>query len=209
MRIRSPPQRPMNIQLPGADLKPHMIERRMKREDFTKVDDSIICKGNIGQSQLVVENQTQSIFMMKIVPKHLLLSSYSVKELREHVKKISSLDHPHICSIKYYFEDRMPVILVSEYAENGKQSINKGNFEDLMNSRGVLSEQVAFSYFFQTLTAIDYLHSQGVIHQNLKLSNILLDCKGNVRLADFGWDRLGLKLSAISLSKNQVDFIVA
>lgn len=48
------------------------------------------------------------------------------------------------------------------------------------------------SLSYQLLKSLEYLHSQGVMHRNIKPENILIDDKGTVKLADFFMSRIAL-----------------
>ena len=39
---------------------------------------------------------------------------------------------------------------------------------------------------YKTLLGLKYLHDRGIVHRDIKADNILMDAKGNIRLADFG-----------------------
>jgi len=89
-----------------------------------------------------------------------------------------------------------------------KKFISLGNLQQLINERGALQETLAFTYFFQSLCAIEYLHSQDIVHQNLKLENVLLDNEGKIKLSDYGWKELGLSVATKNLAKNKIEFMV-
>lgn len=90
------------------------------------------------------------------------------------------MNHPNVCKLYHYFEDRLNVYLVLEYASEGSL------FANLRRAK-IFSDDSAFKYFYQTCLGIHYLHSHHVVHRDLKLENILVDSKGNVKLCDFGW----------------------
>lgn len=70
-----------------------------------------------------------------------------------------------------------------QYAENG-------SILDLIHRERRLSESRAAHFFRQILAAVDYCHSQGICHRDIKCENILLDKKEIVKLIDFGFAKL-------------------
>lgn len=73
------------------------------------------------------------------------------------------------------------VMLVTEFCAGGE-------IFDQLVANGRMSEAVARDYFHQIVEAVDFLHSQGIVHRDLKAENLLLsaDLK-SVKLADFGF----------------------
>lgn len=73
----------------------------------------------------------------------------------------------------------MRVQLTFRYIENG-------SLVQTLKSFGRFNEQLCSSYVAKILEGLDYLHSQGVVHCDLKAANILSTKNGNVKLSDFG-----------------------
>lgn len=67
-----------------------------------------------------------------------------------------------------------------QYAENG-------SILDLIHKERRLSEPRACQFFRQIIAGVDYIHSQGVCHRDIKCENILLDERFVVKLIDFGF----------------------
>jgi serine/threonine protein kinase len=61
-----------------------------------------------------------------------------------------------------------------------------GDLLNFVRKRKKLDEETARVLFKQVIEGLGYIHSKGVLHRDIKLDNILLDGKGNVKIADFG-----------------------
>jgi cyclin-dependent kinase 2 len=59
----------------------------------------------------------------------------------------------------------------------------------LDRKKSLLTPKLVKSYMQQLLEAIDYCHKNRILHRDLKPQNLLLDCAGHIKLADFGLAR--------------------
>lgn len=96
------------------------------------------------------------------------------------------LDHPSILSLYSYFEDSTNVYLVMELCQQGEL------YKYIQKRGQPLSENEARGVLKSIVRGLEYLHSHGIIHRDLKLSNLLLTDKMDVKIADFG---LAVKLN--------------
>lgn len=79
--------------------------------------------------------------------------------------------------------------------------VENGSLGQTIKSFGVFNEQLASSYVAKILEGLDYLHSQGVVHCDLKAANILSTKNGNIKLSDFG---VSLNMRAVENIKQDV-----
>lgn len=98
------------------------------------------------------------------------------------VENLKALSHPNIVRIlNCYTLSNMQLVVVMEYLEGGE-------LIGLLKKRGNFTEIEAREIFAQIVSAISYCHQQNIIHRDLKLENILVANKEELRvkIADFG-----------------------
>ena len=100
--------------------------------------------------------------------------------LRE-ARALSQLKHPHICQIYDYIGEEESAFLVLEFIEgqNLRQEINKG-MDKVQKFR--VAEQIA-----QVLKAT---HEKGIIHRDMKPSNVMVTKDSGIKVFDFGLARV-------------------
>jgi len=123
--------------------------------------------------------ETKKVFAAKKVSKSGLKNSRAKQKLISEIKIHKSLHHPHIVSFEHYFEDTDNVYILLEMCQN--QSLN-----ELLKRRKRLTELEVQCYLVQIIKALKYLHAHKVIHRDLKLGNLFLSDKMEVKVGDFG-----------------------
>jgi len=90
-----------------------------------------------------------------------------------------SCKHPNIVRFEDSFEDNENVYFRLELCRNGSMN-------DIVKRRGKYSEPEARFFMVQIVAACQYMHTNSIIHRDLKLGNIFLDEEMNVKIGDFG-----------------------
>ncbi|MBI4062018.1 MAG: protein kinase [Elusimicrobia bacterium] len=98
-------------------------------------------------------------------------------------KTVASLHHANIVDIYAIAEEGDDVYLVFEYVD-GK------TVHDLVQSRGRLAPAEALRVASAIGEALAYAHSRGVVHRDMKPSNVMLNGEGQVKVMDFGIARM-------------------
>ena len=94
------------------------------------------------------------------------------------IKAMLILRHPNVVRLFKVFESNDKIFLVMELCGGG-------TLADMVRIKP-LSESLARFYMRQLIPAIKYCHEQGIIHRDIKLENLLLTNRGNLKISDFG-----------------------
>ena len=116
----------------------------------------------------------------------------SIVQLQQEVHMLSQLTHPNI--VRYIGIKRQKDILnvFMEYVPGG-------SIASLLQRFGPLGDSVTRVYTRQILIGLDYLHSQRVVHRDIKGANILVEKSGRIKLADFGMAKM---LEFVDIERN-------
>ncbi len=95
------------------------------------------------------------------------------------IKIHRSLHHTNIVGFEHFFEDNEYVYILLELCSN--QTLN-----ELIRRRKRLHELEVQCYVVQIIAALKYLHSHRIIHRDLKLGNLFLSGKMELKIGDFG-----------------------
>ncbi|KAI9304275.1 aurora kinase A [Cunninghamella echinulata] len=136
--------------------------------------------GKFGNVYMAKEKSSEKVVALKILIKKEIQEANVVHFLKREVEIHSHLRHRHILRMYGYFQDDQHVYLVLDCA-------SKGSLYQKLDEYGRFNEKLASKCIYQVATALQYLHNLGIIHRDLKPENVLIDDKGSLKLADFGW----------------------
>lgn len=116
-----------------------------------------------------------------------------------------SMDHPHVARLVDVYESEEALSLVMECCEGGE-------LFDRVSSRKTFCEKDAADSTHQMLLAVNYIHSCGVVHRDLKLENFLYERKEGkgadfLKLIDFGFSKIWEKNTKMELSCGTLSYV--
>lgn len=101
------------------------------------------------------------------------------KKFTKEARNIRKLKHRNIVSIIDVFEDNDTAYYVMEYFE-------RGNLKELVDRHGPLDETAAVAYVRQLASALEKVHTNGLLHLDIKPANVMLNDSDEAVLIDFG-----------------------
>ncbi|KAL8584489.1 hypothetical protein ACOMHN_016810 [Nucella lapillus] len=141
---------------------------------------NLLGKGGFACVYKARSNKTGQEVAIKMIDKKLMKAAGMVARVKKEVEIHSRLKHPSILELYNYFEDSNYVYLVLEIAHNGE-------FQRYLRTQNrVLMEKEARKVMKQIVDGMLYLHTHGILHRDLTLSNLLLTKDMNTKIADFG-----------------------
>jgi len=167
----------------NLELKIPLVDLQLATKNFHA--SQLIGKGGFGNVYKGVLENGMTVAVKRSQPG----SGQGLPEFQTEIMVLSKIRHKHLVSLIGYCDEKFEMILVYEYME-------KGTLRDhLYNTKlPSLSWKVRLQICIDSARGLHYLHkgaAGGIIHRDVKSTNILLDENHVAKVADFGLSRSG------------------
>mmetsp|Transcript_14311 Transcript_14311/g.24560 ORF Transcript_14311/g.24560 Transcript_14311/m.24560 type:complete len:704 (+) Transcript_14311:667-2778(+) len=137
----------------------------------------VIGSGCYAKVHKVRDIQTNEVLACKVIQRD--ATPKVTKLLKRECEILGVVDHPNIVKTYDVFKAEKQVYIVMEHMQ-------KGSLFEYIRSKRRLDEIEALQITKEIAKGVAYLHSMGIIHQDIKSENVLMNDKNEYKLADFG-----------------------
>src|SRR5437588_12137243 len=175
--------KPVNVEAASGPLDVTLRDFVSEQKLFNRYTlQRILGRGGMGVVWLARDDVLERDVALKFLPELLLLDRAMMDELKRETKRSLELTHKNIVRIYDFVHDQESACISMEYIDG----------DTLSNMRADRPNKVFETHELEDWTkqlceAIDYAHSHAkVIHRDLKPSNLMLNQRGDLKVADFG-----------------------
>ncbi|KAM1596110.1 hypothetical protein ACFX10_002308 [Malus domestica] len=170
-----------NLSLSSRTEKSRDIERwvqKMGVENYHVIE--LVGEGSFGKVYKGRRKHTGQTVAMKFIMKH-GKSDKDIHNLRQEIEILRKLKHENIIEMLDSFESPQEFCVVTEFAQ--------GELFEILEDDKCLPEEQVQAIAKQLVRALHYLHSNRIIHRDMKPQNVLIGAGSIVKLCDFGFAR--------------------
>jgi eukaryotic-like serine/threonine-protein kinase len=139
----------------------------------------VLGAGGMGMVFEAYDRELEETVAVKVLRMDLAASENMARRFRTEIKLARRVRHRNVCGIHEYGSDGAINYIAMEL-------IRGTDLKRLVREKGALRAEEAFDVCIQIAEGLQAIHDAGIIHRDLKTSNVMLDSKGRVALMDFG-----------------------
>lgn len=146
-----------------------------------------ISRGAFGKVFLGFKNtEPNKLLAIKIMKKSDMVNKNMVSQVTTERDALALSRSPFCVNLFYSLQSSAYIYLVMEYMVGG-------DLKSLLAMYGFFDEDTAKFYIAEMTLALEYLHSHGIVHRDIKPDNMLVSAKGHVKLTDFGLSKIQMR----------------
>ena len=173
------PPKSKDIELSRSEIEEKLNDTHSEQKIRKYTKGKLLGRGGFAYCYEFVCQDNNKHFAAKVINKENLKQPRQKQKLLIEIKIHKSLHHNQVVAFEHYFEDKENVYILLELCYH--QTLN-----ELLKRRKTLSELEVQCYMIQLIKGLQYLHSHKIIHRDLKLGNLFLTDKMELKIGDFG-----------------------
>ena len=139
-------------------------------------------EGGMGVVYKALDTKLNRTVALKFLAAHLTKDPKAKQRFEREAQAAAAVDHPNICTVHEIDEVDGQIFIAMAYIEG--QSLDK------KITAGPLALEETLDVATQTAQGLHAAHEKGVVHRDIKSSNLMLTPRGQVKILDFGLARL-------------------
>jgi len=151
-----------------------------RKEDLAVLN--LIGVGSFGRVRLVLHETTGDYLALKCMNKGLIVARKQVTHVSNEKNILAMCQHPFLVNLAGWYQDQHELYMLFELLLGGE-------LFSIM-SKGIFTEDTCRFYAANVSSAFEYLHERKIAYRDLKPENLLLDDKGYLKVADFGFAKI-------------------
>ena len=161
-------------------------------------------EGGMGVVYLAEDTKLERKVAIKFLPRHIAGNSEERERFKIEAKAAAALNHPNIATIHAIEESGDDTFIVMEYID-GKElkSIVETHRDASLQTDDIID------FAIQIAEGLEAAHKKGIIHRDIKSSNIMIANDGKVKIMDFGLAKVGKgkQLTQIGSTVGTIEFM--
>ena len=142
----------------------------------------ILGRGGMGVVWLAHDEKLEEDIALKFLPEMVRLDDAGIQDLKRETRKSLALTHANIVRIRDFVEDTNSAAIAMEYVDGPTLSASR-----IQQPGDVFEPEQLGGWLRQLVSALTYAHEEArVVHRDLKPANLMVNSRGQLKVADFG-----------------------